>query len=105
MNLLVNAIDAIEARQDWPTEDYAGCITITTQVAADIVTIAIKDNGIGMKPSTQAKIFDPFFTTKPVGVGTGMGLSISYKIVTSDHQGQLTCQSALGEGTEFMIEL
>ena len=106
MNLLVNAIDAIEAQQDQTTEDYSGCITITTRVSAkDTVAIAIRDNGTGMSPSTQARIFDPFYTTKPVGLGTGMGLSISYQIVRNDHQGQLTCHSSLGEGTEFRIEL
>jgi two-component system NtrC family sensor kinase len=106
MNLLVNAIDAIEARQAQGSESNSGQITITTQVTtAEKVAIAIQDNGIGMEASTQAKIFDPFYTTKPVGIGTGMGLSISYQIVTNDHHGQLTCDSVLGEGTTFTIEL
>ena len=59
----------------------------------------------GMNIATQEKVFNPFFTTKPVGVGTGMGLSISYKIVTGDHQGSLHCVSSLGEGTKFIVEL
>lgn len=105
MNLLVNGIDAIEAQQK-VASDYWGCLTITTTVVSpEKILIKFRDNGIGMAPATQDKIFNPFFTTKPVGIGTGMGLSISYKIVTSDHQGQLYCVSGLGEGTEFTIEL
>jgi signal transduction histidine kinase len=106
MNLLVNAIDAIEERQATASPDYAGCITIETeQITVDKVRIAIRDNGTGMSADTQAHIFDPFYTTKPVGLGTGMGLSTSYQIVRNNHQGQLTCHSVLGEGTEFTIEL
>ncbi|MCF2146524.1 ATP-binding protein [Desmonostoc muscorum LEGE 12446] len=58
-----------------------------------------------MKPEVQEQIFNPFFTTKPVGQGTGLGLSISYQIVVEKHQGKLSCISALGEGTEFQIEI
>ena len=106
MNLLVNAIDAIEERDANDMPDYLGHITITTQLTSDNkVKITIEDNGVGMSPEIQAKIFNPFFTTKSVGVGTGMGLSISYQIVTGDHHGKLSCSSVLGEGTEFVIEL
>ena len=106
MNLLVNAIDAIEAQQLQGASDYVGCITIQTRIVSkDKVSIVIKDNGTGMSADTQAHIFDPFFTTKPIGVGTGMGLSISYQIVTGNHQGQLLCHSVPGEGTTFCIEL
>ncbi|MEM9217807.1 MAG: GAF domain-containing protein [Cyanobacteria bacterium P01_F01_bin.150] len=106
MNLLVNGIDAIEQRQQDEPPDYQGCLTVATKVVSpEKITITIRDNGFGMSPETQAKIFNPFFTTKPVGIGTGMGLSISYKIVTSDHQGQLSCSSTMGLGTEFTIEL
>ncbi|MEB3212222.1 MAG: ATP-binding protein, partial [Leptolyngbyaceae bacterium] len=106
MNLLVNAIDAIEEKQERSGNDYSGCITIQTRLAADDkVSIAIKDNGPGMDPKTREKIFNPFFTTKPIGIGTGMGLSISYQIVTGNHQGQLLCVSTPGVGTKFVIEL
>lgn len=87
-------------------DDYQGCLSVTTAIAhAEKVVIAIQDNGRGIPSETQEKIFNPFFTTKPVGVGTGMGLSISYKIVTHDHGGRLTCRSVVGEGTTFQIEL
>jgi signal transduction histidine kinase len=67
--------------------------------------IRFADNGCGMTEEVQQKIFDPFFTTKPVGNGTGLGLSISYKIVVDKHNGQLSCNSTLGKGTEFLIEI
>lgn len=69
------------------------------------VRIRIRDTGSGIAPEHQAKIFDPFFTTKPVGTGTGLGLSIAYKIVVHKHQGKLWCESTVGGGTEFFIEL
>ncbi|MEM9806746.1 MAG: GAF domain-containing protein [Cyanobacteria bacterium P01_D01_bin.56] len=106
MNLLVNGIDAIEQKQKNAPSDYFGCLTITTQVvSSEQVVISIRDNGVGMQPETQDKMFNPFFTTKPVGIGTGMGLPISYKIVTDDHQGQVYCSSVVGEGTEFTVQL
>ena len=105
MNLLVNGIDAIEEQQQ-TSPGHRGCLTITTTVISpEKIAIKFRDNGIGMTPATQDRIFNPFFTTKPVGIGTGMGLSISYKIVTGDHRGQFYCSSKLGEGTEFVIEL
>jgi len=67
--------------------------------------IRIADNGPGMRTEVLHKIFDPFFTTKPVGSGTGLGLSISHSIVVSSHGGKLTCVSAPGEGSEFIIEI
>jgi signal transduction histidine kinase len=67
--------------------------------------IRIADNGYGMTAQVMQKIFDPFFTTKPVGSGTGLGLSISYQVVVDKHKGQLSCESTLGEGTEFVIEI
>ncbi|MFB2893506.1 PAS domain S-box protein [Aerosakkonemataceae cyanobacterium BLCC-F50] len=110
MNLLVNAIDAIEQQRESlePTEklDYQGQITITTSITSENqVFISIQDNGAGMSPQVQEKIFNPFFTTKAVGKGTGMGLAISYQIVTKNHQGDLQCFSRLGQGTEFRMEL
>jgi len=67
--------------------------------------VKIADNGPGMTQEVKKKLFDPFFTTKPVGQGTGLGLSISYQIVVQKHSGVLRCESELGKGTEFWIEI
>ncbi|NEP60573.1 MAG: response regulator [Symploca sp. SIO2G7] len=69
------------------------------------VIIRISDNGAGIPPQLKQRIFDPFFTTKSVGKGTGLGLSISHSIVVKQHKGQLYCNSQLGQGTDFIIEL
>jgi len=58
-----------------------------------------------MPEEIRQRIFDPFFTTKPVGKGTGMGMSISYQIITEKHGGKLECFSTPGEGTEFLIQI
>ena len=104
MNLLSNAIDALEeAHQERNTQPR---ITIRTTMASDqCIQIAIADNGAGMPEEVQNRIFESFFTTKPVGKGTGIGLPISHQIVTERHRGTLTCMSAPGKGTEFVITL
>ena len=107
MNVLANAIDALEEHGVGSANgESKPTITITTeQVDEHQVRIAIADNSIGMPATVQARIFEPFYTTKDVGKGTGMGLSISYKIITERHEGKLTCQSVADEGTVFAIEL
>ncbi|KPQ32530.1 MAG: Signal transduction histidine kinase [Phormidium sp. OSCR] len=110
MNLLMNAIDAIEVKRNQldlsQLEQYKGQITLATCLtSSETVMITIHDNGCGMSASTQDKIFNPFFTTKPVGTGTGMGLPTSYQIITQSHQGKLKCESTIGNGTKFIIEL
>ena len=103
VNILVNAIDAIE---ESASSDLQPCISIQTQVIDDnYVEIAIADNGSGIPEAIQQQIFNPFFTTKPVGKGTGMGMAISYQIITEKHKGRLTCVSSLGKGTEFIIHI
>ncbi|MGF2039215.1 MAG: sensor histidine kinase [Nostoc sp. CmiVER01] len=109
MNILVNAIDAIEESlvitHPSLVKDKAK-ICIRTELTDDKqVIIRICDNGMGIPESHQNRLFDPFFTTKPVGKGTGLGLSISYQIVVEKHGGQLQCISVLGEGTEFIIKI
>jgi PAS domain S-box-containing protein len=108
INLLDNAIDALEERytgQTSPPSDPPQ-ITLRTQVIdPDSVCITIADNANGMTPEVVERIFNPFFTTKPVGQGTGLGLSVAYQTVHENHDGQLLCQSVLGQGTEFQIVL
>ncbi|MBD2358275.1 sensor histidine kinase [Tolypothrix sp. FACHB-123] len=107
MNILANAIDALEtSTYHQLTLKTNPKICILTKVLADkAISIHISDNGSGMNKTVQEKLFDPFFTTKPVGKGTGLGLSISYQIVVGNHSGKLYCDSALGQGTEFVIEI
>ncbi|MEH2195258.1 MAG: AAA family ATPase [Nostoc sp.] len=109
MNILANAIDALDESNNG--RDFAeikanpNCITIQTSVENENVKIAIVDNGKGMSESVKSKIFEHLFTTKAVGKGTGLGLAIARQIVESTHGGKLSCNSVLGEGTEFMIEI
>ncbi|MDY6936459.1 MAG: ATP-binding protein [Cyanobacteriota bacterium] len=104
MNLLANAIDALEEKRLRGTDKAT--IEIHTEVLSNqTIGIRIRDNGSGIPNSIRSKLFDPFFTTKPVGKGTGLGLSISYQIVVDKHGGTLRCHSTPGEGTEFAIEL
>ncbi|MEH2283974.1 MAG: AAA family ATPase [Nostoc sp.] len=107
MNVLSNAIDALEESLiDNQGQITTPTITIhTEQIDADQVEIRIADNGLSIPESVRRRLFDPFFTTKPVGKGTGMGLSISYQIVTEKHGGSLSCISEPGEGAEFQIRI
>ncbi len=110
MNVLANALDALEERdRDRSSEAIKknpSVIRIQTQRAGtDRVKVCIEDNGPGIPETIRQQIFDPFFTTKPVGEGTGLGMSISYKIITEKHDGTLQCQSSDGEGTRFIIEI
>ena len=110
MNILSNAIDALDNVANKPTSqehrDNPRKITIKTSLAyEEWVRIVIADNGPGILPEVQQRIFEPFFTTKPIGKGTGMGMPISYQIVTERHGGQLECFSIPGIGTEFLIQI
>ncbi len=106
MNLLSNAIDALE--EAWEQRSAAGAaqqpvIRVRTYLEGDWACIAIHDNGPGMPPEVQACIFDTFFTTKPAGKGTGLGLAISHEIIHQQHHGRLECDSTPGIGTEFRV--
>ncbi|MBE9007179.1 GAF domain-containing protein [Fortiea sp. LEGE XX443] len=110
MNVLSNAIDALEYSQESRSKTHQNQITIRTAVGdmkenPPSVVIYIKDNGLGIPESFKKRVFDPFFTTKPVGKGTGLGLSISYQIVVEKHGGIFKCDSQPGQGTEFRIEI
>jgi two-component system, NtrC family, sensor kinase len=106
MNLLANAIDALEeSLSKRLAQKTIPQIHIWTTADQESVTIRIADNGLGIPESVQNQIFNPFFTTKAQGQGTGLGLSISYQIITQQHGGKLRCISSPGQGTEFVIEL
>ncbi|WP_293128048.1 response regulator [Microcoleus sp. bin38.metabat.b11b12b14.051] len=103
MNLLANAIDAVE--DAWEKDQRPLIITISTEVVTESAIVRIADNGLGMTDEIQQHLFEPLFTTKAVGKGTGLGLSIAKQIVTDKHGGKLFCKSMAGKGTEFAIEL
>lgn len=107
MNILSNAIDALEERWSIKNSSIENPeIRICTQLLqTNWVAISIADNGSGMTEKVRKQLFDPFFTTKSVGQGTGLGLSISYQIVVEKHGGVLKCSSEPGQGAEFWIEI
>lgn len=102
MNILKNAVQAIEAKKYTGGEKPA--ITVVTKDINDEIVVRITDNGTGMDEITMSRIFEPFFTTKDVGEGTGLGLSIGYNIIEK-HHGIIDVESEKGVGTEFMIVL
>jgi signal transduction histidine kinase len=105
MNIIANAIDALE--EAWEKQAIQGLeiIISTEDVNANTISICISDNGLGIPEAIIKRIFAPTFTTKGVGKGTGLGLSISHQIVYDNHQGHLSCVSEVGKGTKFIIEL
>jgi PAS domain S-box-containing protein len=144
MNILTNAIDSIEDKENCDSSQteaefsqdtvlFSPTITIRTGLSQTdsahpsitdglteehsrgemdnsepdnpYICIRIADNGIGMSPQTKKRLFDPFFTTKPVGLGTGLGLAVSYQIVVEKHGGKLWCNSTPEQGAEFVVEI
>jgi signal transduction histidine kinase len=124
MNLLTNAIDALEEdalangtwqminnQPEWVRPDgKISQISIQTEVQTnsqndEFLIIKIADNAGGIPEELRNRLFDLFFTTKPVGKGTGLGLSIAYQIVTENHGGKLSFNSEIGTGSEFVIEI
>jgi signal transduction histidine kinase len=113
MNLLANAIDALEEANLKANRTYVEIeanpnqITICTSVnpTDSTLEISIQDNGTGIPEAIREHIFEPSFTTKEVGKGTGLGLPISRQIIEEKHQGKLHCRSIEGQGTEFLITL
>lgn len=103
MNILTNAIDALDQRENY--DDEEPYIKITTDMSHQSAVICIKNNGIALSPHIQNRIFDPFFTTKPVGEGAGLGLATSYQIVVNQHQGELRCQSEMDKSTKFIVKI
>ncbi|MCC3536220.1 MAG: PAS domain S-box protein [Microcoleus sp. PH2017_25_DOB_D_A] len=109
MNILANAIDALEESSspatNTPNSSFPAITIKTEMIDNNRIYIRISDNGPGIPQDNIVRLFDPFFTTKPVGKGTGLGLSISHQIVVEKHKGKLQCLSEPGKGTEFIIEL
>jgi signal transduction histidine kinase len=118
LNILSNAIDALDERIEDPTITI--CSEVVTAPSSDLyhtpnpnpnpnpnphIRIRIHDNGSGMTDKVKQNLFNPFFTTKPIGKGTGLGLSISYQIIVEKHKGTLKYQSYLGQGSEFLIQI
>ncbi len=101
LNLVKNAAQAMTGAGMSPHH----CITLRTRREGDVARIEVQDNGPGMDEATRSRVFEPFFTTKAVGVGTGLGLSVSYFIVTEQHQGSISVTSTPGQGACFIIRL
>ncbi|WP_277759009.1 ATP-binding protein [Pseudomonas sp. A34-9] len=102
LNLLKNAAQAIHQRED---SREPGRIILRTRLNPPWAEIQVEDNGIGMSENVRKRTFEPFFTTKEIGQGTGLGLSVSYFIITNNHKGQMEVQSAPGQGTCFTLRL
>ena len=105
LNLFNNAFYAINQKKKQLNGQYQPQVTVTTKAVGNKIEITVKDNGIGIPESVKQKIFQPFFTTKPTGEGTGLGLSLSYDIITKGHDGELKVDSKEGEYTAFTIML
>jgi two-component system NtrC family sensor kinase len=101
-NLLRNAAQAMREKR---TDAKAPCIALRLRRENDFIVIEIADNGPGMEESRLKRIFEPFFTTKEVGVGTGLGLSVAYFIITNNHNGSMSAESSPGKGASFIIRL
>ena len=120
LNLYNNAFYAVQQKQKSAPASYQPTVQVSTRFVPegdtsvaqstglgrkDVVEIRVKDNGLGIPEAVKSKIFQPFFTTKPTGEGTGLGLSLSYDIITKGHGGTLTVDSREGESTEMVIRL
>jgi signal transduction histidine kinase len=104
LNLYNNAFYAVTEKKKLNIENYEPMVSVSTKKIDNYITITVKDNGNGIPQKIVDKIFQPFFTTKPTGVGTGLGLSLSYDIVKV-HGGEIRVQSKEGEGTTFILRL
>jgi len=106
LNLINNAFYSVSEKQQRDIPGYEPTITVTTKkIGDDRVEIRVADNGNGVPKKVLDKIFQPFFTTKPTGLGTGLGLSLSYDIIKRGHGGELKVETKEGEGAEFIIIL
>jgi C4-dicarboxylate-specific signal transduction histidine kinase len=105
LNLFNNAFYAVDQKKKHLNGAFEPRVSISTEKKDRQIIITVKDNGIGIPESAKEKIYQPFFTTKPTGEGTGLGLSLSYDIITKGHGGNISAAGKEGEGAEFMISL
>jgi len=105
LNLFTNAFYSVTEKNKHHPVNYEPCVIVSTRKIQDKVEIKVKDNGLGIPSKAMDKIFQPFFTTKPTGVGTGLGLSLSYDIITKGHNGQLAVDTKEGQFAEFTITI
>lgn len=105
LNLIKNAAYAIQERRLSINDIDEGIIRVRQFISGEHCVIQVSDNGIGMTPETRRHVFEPFFTTKEVGTGTGLGMSVSYFIITSHHNGSVHVESTAGHGTCFEVSL
>jgi signal transduction histidine kinase len=105
LNLFNNAFYAVSQKKQQLNGQYQPQVIVSTKATGDKIEILVRDNGTGIPESVQQKIFQPFFTTKPTGEGTGLGLSLSYDIITKGHSGELKLETKEGEFAEFIIIL
>jgi signal transduction histidine kinase len=105
LNLINNAFYAVDEKKRQQPEGYEPTVTVSTKKRADKVEIKVSDNGNGIPENIREKIFQPFFTTKPTGQGTGLGLSLSYDIVTKGHGGEIQVQAKVDQGTSLVVLL
>ena len=105
VNLINNAFYAVSERKKQEANGYEPTVEVCTKKIDDKIEIKVKDNGNGIPQKVLDKIFQPFFTTKPTGQGTGLGLSLSYDIITKGHGGELKVETKEKEGTIFIVQL
>jgi signal transduction histidine kinase len=105
LNLFNNAFYAVQQKKQQLNGTFEPIVSVSTKTQNNTIKIIVKDDGNGIPAKALDKIFQPFFTTKPTGEGTGLGLSLSYDIITKGHGGNLTVQSTEGEGSVFTVQL
>ena len=105
LNLYNNAFYAVNEKKKLQQGGFEPRVSVTTKKTGNEVLVSVKDNGNGIPQKILDKIYQPFFTTKPTGLGTGLGLSLSYDIITKVHGGEIKVETKEGEGAEFVIYL
>ena len=105
LNLITNSFYAVGEKKKQNIPGYEPSVSVSTKKLGDKIEIRVRDNGNGIPAKVMEKIFQPFFTTKPTGEGTGLGLSMSYDIITKGHGGSISATTAEGEFAEFCITL